>query len=254
MSLPVALDFADNPRPHHTLQAPADTNGELYQALAVLAAEVRRLRDGLQLIATDKHRLMNVTARQTAELILGGKPIGFAPEPDGVPVIEIGTGKVRMGTAYSQDDPDKVQREIVVYDDGGEYKPVGTSAYHDPTGVGVPVDQIGKLLVRLRIADAKGAVVFMETVVKAIENAAIADHGYPSTTKTPQHGLTCDWTRLQDTDWKAVEDGLQPPLVQFRTGCSEEIAQGMHPIYPDDCPRCGRKVLIRQSGNGRTQP
>jgi hypothetical protein len=41
MVLDVALDFADNPRPHHTLQAPADTNGELYSALAVLAAAYR---------------------------------------------------------------------------------------------------------------------------------------------------------------------------------------------------------------------
>ena len=41
MSLTVALDFADNPRPYHTLQAPADTNGELYRALRVLAAAYR---------------------------------------------------------------------------------------------------------------------------------------------------------------------------------------------------------------------
>lgn len=41
MSLVVALDFADNPRPYHTLQAPADTNGELYRALAVLAKAYR---------------------------------------------------------------------------------------------------------------------------------------------------------------------------------------------------------------------
>jgi hypothetical protein len=41
MSLAVALDFADHPRPHHTLQAPADTNGELYRALRVLAKAYR---------------------------------------------------------------------------------------------------------------------------------------------------------------------------------------------------------------------
>lgn len=41
MSLAVALDFADNPRPYHTLQAPADTNGELYRALATLAKAYR---------------------------------------------------------------------------------------------------------------------------------------------------------------------------------------------------------------------
>ncbi|MEH3111553.1 MAG: hypothetical protein PGN22_15780 [Agrobacterium cavarae] len=41
MSLPIALDFADNPRPYHTLQAPADSNGELYRALKTLAAAYR---------------------------------------------------------------------------------------------------------------------------------------------------------------------------------------------------------------------
>lgn len=43
MSLVVALDFADNPRPYGSLAAPADTNGELYKALRVLAAEYRAL-------------------------------------------------------------------------------------------------------------------------------------------------------------------------------------------------------------------
>jgi predicted RNA-binding Zn-ribbon protein involved in translation (DUF1610 family) len=38
-------------------------------------AEIERLRAGLQLIATDEHRLMGITARQTAESILNGKPI-----------------------------------------------------------------------------------------------------------------------------------------------------------------------------------
>ncbi len=42
MSLRVALDFADNPRPVHALCAPADTNGELYRALRVLADAYRR--------------------------------------------------------------------------------------------------------------------------------------------------------------------------------------------------------------------
>lgn len=43
MMLEVAFDFADNPRPYHSLACPADTNGELYRALKVLAAEARRL-------------------------------------------------------------------------------------------------------------------------------------------------------------------------------------------------------------------
>ena len=51
MSLDVALDFADNPRPYHTLQAPADTNSELYEALRVLAAAYRAKNTGDQLRA-----------------------------------------------------------------------------------------------------------------------------------------------------------------------------------------------------------
>ena len=43
MSVEVALHFADYPRPYHTLQAPADANGELYRALRVLAREYRKL-------------------------------------------------------------------------------------------------------------------------------------------------------------------------------------------------------------------
>ncbi|TRB05848.1 hypothetical protein EXN61_11480 [Agrobacterium tumefaciens] len=41
MSLVVALDFADNPKPYHTLQAPADTNSELYRAPKKIAAAYR---------------------------------------------------------------------------------------------------------------------------------------------------------------------------------------------------------------------
>lgn len=46
-----------------------------------LKAEIERLRAGLQLIANDKHRLMNEVARQTAASILGGKPVGAADQP-----------------------------------------------------------------------------------------------------------------------------------------------------------------------------
>ena len=48
MTLEVAFDFADNPRPYHSLACPADTNGELYRALKVLAAEARRLSGAQQ--------------------------------------------------------------------------------------------------------------------------------------------------------------------------------------------------------------
>lgn len=52
MTLEVAFDFADNPRPYHSLACPADTNSELYRALKVLAAETRRL-SGAQQAAKD---------------------------------------------------------------------------------------------------------------------------------------------------------------------------------------------------------
>lgn len=48
MTLEVAFDFADNPRPYHSLACPADTNSELYRALKVLAAETRSLSDAQQ--------------------------------------------------------------------------------------------------------------------------------------------------------------------------------------------------------------
>lgn len=55
-------------------------------------AECQRMREGLQLIATDKHRLMNITARQTAASILAGKPSGVTtPPPEGVLPISIVT-------------------------------------------------------------------------------------------------------------------------------------------------------------------
>lgn len=45
MSLRVAIDFAKNPRPCPSMQAPADTMDELREALTVLADEVERLRE-----------------------------------------------------------------------------------------------------------------------------------------------------------------------------------------------------------------
>lgn len=43
MSLVLALHFADFPRTNHSVEAPADTNGELYRALAVIARECRAI-------------------------------------------------------------------------------------------------------------------------------------------------------------------------------------------------------------------
>lgn len=45
MSIAVALSFADAPRPHATLQAPADTESELREALSVLARAYRSARE-----------------------------------------------------------------------------------------------------------------------------------------------------------------------------------------------------------------
>jgi len=47
---------------------------EAEQLAGPMCAECQRLREGLQLIAKDEHRLMNVTARNIAQSILDGKP------------------------------------------------------------------------------------------------------------------------------------------------------------------------------------
>lgn len=67
MSLAVALDFADNPRPYHTLQAPADTNGELYRALKTIAAAYRSAQ--VQDVAGTE-----TTTRFHIEWIAGARP------------------------------------------------------------------------------------------------------------------------------------------------------------------------------------
>ena len=46
MSLAVALSFADTPRTKSTIEAPADTMEELYEALRVLAAALRGSETG----------------------------------------------------------------------------------------------------------------------------------------------------------------------------------------------------------------
>jgi hypothetical protein len=66
MSLRVALDFADNPRPHHTLQAPADTNGELYRALKVLAAAYRGAATAFTNSYREAARFRDIAARAAA--------------------------------------------------------------------------------------------------------------------------------------------------------------------------------------------
>lgn len=59
-------------------RALADLSFEHYseaRCVAVLRQEIVRLREGLQLMVVDEHRLMNTTARRTADSILSGKPI-----------------------------------------------------------------------------------------------------------------------------------------------------------------------------------
>lgn len=63
MSLAVALDFADNPRPYHSLMCPADTNGELYRALRVLASVYREAAPPAQAVDLEQFRDAVVTAR-----------------------------------------------------------------------------------------------------------------------------------------------------------------------------------------------
>ena len=76
MSLRVALDFADNPRPHHTLAAPADTNGELYRALRVIAAAYRATHPA----AGDKVRELVAKWRREADRL---RAINAEMDPDG---------------------------------------------------------------------------------------------------------------------------------------------------------------------------
>lgn len=91
MSLRVALDFADNPRPHHTLAAPADTNGELYRALRVIAAayrathpaagdKVREWRDKLQK-AVWRNSAHRCEYRVAVEAVLASMEAAIAQQP-----------------------------------------------------------------------------------------------------------------------------------------------------------------------------
>lgn len=71
-------DSADRRSPDGTDRTPSpdESNRHPHEPLPAPCSECERLRAGLSLIATDEHRLMNITARMTAESILSGKPIG----------------------------------------------------------------------------------------------------------------------------------------------------------------------------------
>lgn len=87
MDLSVALDFADNPRTYHSLQATADTNGELYEALRVLAAAYRSAT--AQPVATGAAMIAQMSDEEfgrdrSDENPMVGKP---APAPDELEVV-----------------------------------------------------------------------------------------------------------------------------------------------------------------------
>lgn len=54
----------------------------------------------------------------------------------------------------------------------------------------------------------------------------------------PQSSHVCRWTRLPD-----LTDPFETHKVRYRCGCNGEVVSGVHPIYPDDCPKCGKQVL-----------
>lgn len=111
-----------------------------------------------------------------------------APEPearpkDGEPYVGpepilLGIGKIRVAICSGTDDPKHVARELVIYDDGEGPKPVGTP---EPEHAGKRADQVGKVLARLRVVNAKGAMIFASDLMTVIENAARADYGSSET-------------------------------------------------------------------------
>lgn len=96
------------------------------------------------------------------------------PQNDSVIPIEIGVGKIRIATCWSDDDPQKVVRELVIYDDGGGQKSVGTL---EPEHCGRRAWDVGRILARIRIVNADGAHVLLNDLQKVIENARQADSG-----------------------------------------------------------------------------
>ena len=107
----------------------------------------------------------------------GGRPKDGEPYVGPAPIL-LGIGKVRVAICSDTDDPMRVARELVIYDDGDGPKPVGTP---EPEHAGKRADQVGKVLARLRVMNAKGAMVFADDLMTVIENAARADDGFPET-------------------------------------------------------------------------
>ncbi len=49
----------------------------------------------------------------------------------------------------------------------------------------------------------------------------------------------CVWTRLPD-----IRNPLELRPIRVKASCSAEIAGGVHPFYPDNCPVCKRPVRV----------
>lgn len=96
------------------------------------------------------------------------------PLADPIVPIEIGAGKIRVAICYDIGDPDKVLRELVIYDDGEGFKPVGTDL---PEHRGKKVPDVGRVLARLHISNAEGAAVFVRDLQTVVEHARVADGG-----------------------------------------------------------------------------
>lgn len=134
-------------------------------------------------------------------------------EASGIRPIEIGVGKVRVAICYDGDDPAKVLRELVIYDDGGEYQPVGTDL---PEHRGKAVPDVGRILARLRISNADGAAVFVKDLQAVIEHARVADGGLPHEPvqlpfgmRVPAPGTKCDHGVLLEHECEACNSSTK---------------------------------------------
>lgn len=56
----------------------------------------------------------------------------------------------------------------------------------------------------------------------------------------------CVWTRLPDDPHPFFLMGR----VKYATSCTDKIAMGPYPIYPDDCPNCEQPVRIATHASG----
>jgi hypothetical protein len=58
----------------------------------------------------------------------------------------------------------------------------------------------------------------------------------------------CVWTRMPD---RPIPFDLM--RVRYTADCTEKIAAGVHAIYPDNCPNCGRSVAIKSTDSGGSE-